>query len=73
FSTGSTGGGLDYQFYIFDIQGVIYQTSFDPGVYGIQDADAIFTWPSISIGDIDGDVKAEIVLTAFQGVICIDW
>ena len=73
FSTGSTGGGLDYQFYIFDIQGVIYQTSFDPGVYGIQDADAIFTWPSISIGDIDGDGKAEIVLTAFQGVICIDW
>ena len=71
----TVGGGLDYTLYImnsaFNVLGERTITYADAGVGS--DYYSIFSWPSIAVGDIDGDTTLELVAVSYQGVIGIDW
>ncbi len=71
----TVGGGLDYTLYVinsaFNVLGERTITYADAGVGS--DYYSIFSWPSIAVGDIDGDNTLELVAVSYQGVIGIDW
>ncbi|MCE4622416.1 MAG: VCBS repeat-containing protein [Desulfurococcales archaeon] len=71
----NVGGRLDYTLYIIDSNlNVAGELTITYGDLGIGSANSwIFSWPSLSAGDVDGDGVIEIVAIAYQGVICFDW
>ncbi len=77
YSTDNRGGGysLDYTLYIIDSNlNIVDQVTINTNNFGINDNDLwVFSWPSISSGDVDGDGFLELVVVAYQGVVCFDW
>ena len=78
FSTDNRGGGgvLDYTLYLIDGANIniidsLTITFNDLGIGS--DSEWIYSWPSISAGDVDGDGALEVVAIAYQGVLCFDW
>ena len=70
-STGDSRGRLSYLVYIYD-----FDTSTYTQIYNVyRDLTTTyrrFNWPSLSLGDVDGDQSLEAVIVAYRLVICLE-
>ncbi len=65
----------DYQLTVVDPStgNILYTASVTPNTVGIgSNLEAKFSWPTLSIGDIDSDGFLEVIATAYNGLVLID-
>ena len=68
-------GGPRYKIYSLDAQTgtVEWSITVDYNTFGLTRVDDTkFSWPTLSVGDVDGDGNLEVVVSTFQYIYCID-
>ena len=65
--TAAGNKNLDYEVYIYNVD-----TGTSTNIYTFSVAGERFNWPSLSMGDADGDGSLEIVVVATHMVICLE-